>query len=64
MTETRTPTKEEIDAMWPCGCVKRGRSGRMTHLKLHHPSRLKCGRCGATKAAVDAIKIPKAPDAE
>jgi hypothetical protein len=34
---------------WPCACVKRNSMGRMTKIKLNHPSRNKCRVCGTKR---------------
>lgn len=51
---------------WPCACVKRNRTGKMTHIKLLPPEKERCRVCGCTKAAADEIAAriaanPKAP---
>lgn len=49
-----TPAPKRDD-WWPCACVKRTRKGRMSHIKLHHPSAKKCRACGCTKKDIDAV---------
>lgn len=46
----------ESQGYWLCACVKRNRSGVMTHLKMNHPSVEHCEVCNTTQAESKRIE--------
>lgn len=37
------------EAYWPCACVRRKQNGRMSHIKMNHPTMTECGVCNAKR---------------
>ncbi len=37
---------------WACACVRRHKDGRLKAIKLNHPDRKKCRKCGCTPIKV------------
>lgn len=40
---------------WPCACQKRDRRGKLTHVRVHPQTVERCGACGATRDAQNAV---------
>jgi len=34
-----------LETHWPCACVKRGRDGKLSHIKMNPVSRKRCPVC-------------------
>jgi len=46
-------TRQRDECEGPCACVRR-KAGRMTHIKLNHPSRKRCRTCGCERPEKEA----------
>ena len=46
----------DVSNWWPCACVKRDKSGRMTHIALHNPSEKSCKKCKCKRPPASACK--------
>ena len=54
-TDPKTSAEAEHFGWWVCACVKRDRTGRLTHLKMNAPTVTVCRKCRCTKEQHDEI---------
>lgn len=40
---------EKENEGWPCACVRRGKDGKMTHIRVNSPALSKCNVCGVKR---------------